>query len=98
MARPVFSRRQELWWTFRLSRFGIWLFARIQFHLRRWRCERCGSLRGVKSEGGRTAYHYEGPSNVFQDPNRSVGLCRHCAVEYHQHWDDMWQEYYSGRL
>lgn len=32
------------------------------------------------------------------DPNRMQLLCRTCAIMHHEYWDDMWQEYYSGRL
>jgi hypothetical protein len=25
-------------------------------------------------------------------------LCRDCAVEHHAYWDDMWADYYNGRM
>lgn len=64
-------------------------------------CERCGSLRGVEYESSRTAYHVdniEGRENTPADPNRQRRYCRDCAAEHHQHWDSMWDDYYSGLL
>lgn len=72
------------------------LFRWLSFKLRRIRCENCGSLRGVKLEPGRTAYHYTGPRNTLTDPNRARGYCRPCAEEYHAYWDSMWDDYYRS--
>lgn len=61
-------------------------------------CEHCGEFWGLKLEDSRTLYHFEGDWDDPQNPNRSVLLCRRCAVQHHEHWDEMWREYYSGRL
>lgn len=64
-------------------------------------CERCGSLWKVKPESSRTCYHVEGiegRENTPVDPNRDVRLCRPCAEEHHENWDQRWSEYYSGLL
>ena len=66
--------------------------------LRKFRCERCGSWRGVQWENSRTMYHYEGRWGSREDPNRDVALCRPCAEEHHECWDSMWADYNSGRL
>lgn len=34
----------------------------------------------------------------IQDPNAPIPLCRGCAIDHHQFWDDVWAEYYSGLL
>jgi hypothetical protein len=60
-----------------------------------WQCERCGIEEGLEFESGRTAYEWDGKG---EDPNRCVVLCRECAKEHHEHWDEMWEEYYRGRL
>lgn len=56
-------------------------------------CERCEETKGVKIEDSRTAYHWDGKGD---DPNRPLLLCRSCANEHHAHWDERWDEYYSG--
>jgi len=64
-------------------------------------CEHCGAVRGVELESSRTMYHWEnyhGREDTPADPNRRVRLCRDCAAEHHQHWDSMWDDYYSGLL
>ena len=58
-------------------------------------CARCGSREGIKLEDARTHYdHKEGEP----DPNADIPYCSPCAVEHHEHWDEMWAEYNSGRL
>lgn len=61
-------------------------------------CLRCGSTVGVEMESSRTQYHFEGEDNSPDDPNKDIPLCRPCAAEHHEYWDDMWREYYGGRL
>jgi hypothetical protein len=77
-------------------------------------CERCGTQEGVELEDSRTAYAYESPTawdriraedggltptpSVLEDPNKPVNLCRACAKEHHDYWDEMWREYYGGLL
>ena len=56
-------------------------------------CERCGATEGVEWECSRTAYDTSSrriePSGE-NDPNRDQALCRSCAKEHHEYWDDMW--------
>lgn len=42
-------------------------------------CYRCGGMIGVKHELAHTLY----------DHDAGVDLCRVCAEEYHQYWDDL---------
>lgn len=42
---------------------------------------------GVLWESSRTRYHWDGTG---EDPNRDQALCRECAVDHHEYWDDMW--------
>lgn len=78
------------WWAFKglLYRIQSWFWRK--FH----RCERCGA-RPAKVESSRTAYHWDGNG---EDPNRDPWLCAACAREHHTYWDEMWDEYYRGRL
>jgi len=68
-------------------------------------CVRCGTSEGVKLEDARTAYEQPSPDFFdhlvgvpLPDPNAPVLLCRSCAKEHHEFWDEMWADYYSGRL
>lgn len=56
-------------------------------------CEYCGESRHVKPESSRTMYHWDGEG---ENPNRDRILCEGCAVDHHEHWDEMWDSYYSG--
>ncbi len=58
-------------------------------------CECCGSMDGVEAEDSRTSYCWNGEG---EDPNRSVFLCRLCALVHHDFWDEQWDEYNRGRL
>jgi hypothetical protein len=60
-------------------------------------CERCGSAAGVSRGPRGCAYHYEGTEGDANDPNYA-NLCPPCWVEEREYWDEMWKEYYSGRL
>lgn len=54
-------------------------------------CERCGEVGlHVTKQPCRTAYA-EAASNV------SPMLCPACSEEYHDYWDNMWDEYNRGR-
>lgn len=59
------------------------------------RCESCGTDEGIELERSRTAY---APTEENPEPNQPMHLCRSCAADYHDYWDDMWAEYNSGRL
>jgi hypothetical protein len=61
----------------------------------RVRCEFCDWPFGVEAEDSRTLYEWDGEG---EDPNRSVKLCRVCAATHHAHWDDMWNEYWTGLI
>jgi hypothetical protein len=52
------------------------------------RCENCGSHIGVRREQCRTAY-------AEAHLNLSPFLCRKCADDYHDYWDNLWADYYS---
>jgi hypothetical protein len=46
----------------------------------------------VKLEDSCTAYHWDGKG---LDPNRPIALCRKCAVDHHEYWNEQWNEYYQ---
>jgi hypothetical protein len=72
---------------------------RAFFVYRLWpRCEHCGTIFGLKLEDSRTCYPTNCDPFDGKNPNRSQLLCRRCAEYHHEYWDDMWKEYYSGRL
>lgn len=50
----------------------------------------CGSAE-VSVVNCRTAY-------ADNKQNTSPTLCKDCAQEYNDHWDDMWAEYYGSRF
>ena len=54
-------------------------------------CERCGYLWGVTYEPCRTQY-------ADEKMNVEPKLCRSCAQEHHDYWDERWAEYYGGLL
>ena len=56
----------------------------------RLRCLICQHAEGVEMEDSRTAYHWEGDGD---DPNAAIPLCRACAEQHHEYWNDMWSEY-----
>ena len=58
-------------------------------------CDHCGKTEGVKIVGAMTAY-----SQIEGEPDRNhpTPYCPECAQEYEEHWQEMWDEYYSGRL
>lgn len=61
-------------------------------------CQRCGTLWGLKLAGSCTSYHWEGKEEDPDNPNAPVLLCPRCTEDHYDYWDDMWQEYYQGRL
>lgn len=54
-------------------------------------CDACGSIVGVKLEPCRTAY-------ADESQNVDYWFCRDCAIEYHTHWDEMWENYNNSRM
>ena len=77
-------------------------------------CEQCGRSEEVQLEDSRTCYVKPAPtwyerilskdegltptSEVGEDPNQPIWLCRDCAAEHHRFYDDQWKEFYSGLL
>ena len=59
------------------------------------KCGNCGELEGVEMEPSRTCYPWNGEG---KSPNADLALCRECAVDHHDHWDEMWADYYHGLL
>lgn len=59
------------------------------------KCANCGNTEGVAWESSRTMYPRK-PGEP--DPNAPVSLCRDCAAEHHEYWDERWEEYNRGRL
>ncbi len=59
------------------------------------RCANCCSFFGLKHESSRTLYPWDGTG---EDPNADLILCHRCAILHHEYWNDMWDEYNSGRL
>lgn len=67
------------------------------------KCEQCEATEGVELEGTRTAYaapRINGWTRLLlddeiadnsPDPNTGMWLCRDCAKEYHEYWDEMWE-------
>jgi len=62
------------------------------------RCLRCDTTEGVKMESSRTQYPFKGKVDDPENPNRDVPLCRVCAKEHHDHWDERWADYRAGLL
>lgn len=61
-------------------------------------CEHCQrNDTEIRWESSRTMYDWD-PKSGKPDPNRDSALCRECAVEHHDYWTDMWDEYNSGRF
>jgi hypothetical protein len=58
-------------------------------------CEVCGCPDGVELEGPCTAYPWDGEGS---NPNRRRQLCRPCAKEHYEFWDEMWRTEREGRL
>lgn len=50
-------------------------------------CEVCGCPDGVELESSCTAYEWDGKG---PNPNRQRQLCRPCAKEHYEFWDEMW--------
>ena len=67
-------------------------------------CLRCGSTVEVLMECSRTSYDTSRVRTRYErilepnppDPNAPIPLCRECAEDHHEYWDEMWSNYYSG--
>lgn len=73
------------------------------------KCEQCEATAGVEYEGSRTAYAVpsvnawqrlllddEGLTRELPDPNTGMWLCRDCAKDYQDYWDEMWENARQG--
>jgi len=49
----------------------------------------------VQWRSAMTQYHWDGKGD---DPNHPVLLCEDCAKEYHDYWQEMWDDYNASRL
>ena len=87
----------------RLKRSVRWI---AWFRYKLWpRCEYCGCLGGgLKLHSSGTAYYVPPEKYDYmaqhpeKDPNRDRLLCDFCAEDHYQYWNDMWSDYYAGRL
>ena len=61
-------------------------------------CEYCRRDRPAKWEDGRTFYSWNKDKDPLHDPNRSIFLCKYCALEYTESMTERWNDYYSGLL
>lgn len=73
-------------------------------------CLYCGGTEGVELESSRTCYEKprlsvweklllpEEGLDLGPDPNAPIPLCRPCAKEHHENWDDRWAELEAGYL
>jgi hypothetical protein len=59
---------------------------------------KCDNRDGVEWVDGRTFYQWNIDEDPDEDPNRDRFLCPGCAKEWNDYWDEMWNEYYYGRL
>ena len=50
----------------------------------------------VKFRNAMTAYHYTGPKDSLDDPNRRFVCCDGHYEEYVAHWRDMWSNVERG--
>jgi hypothetical protein len=73
-------------------------------------CERCKIAGpGVELEDSRTAYvrpRLDAWTRLLlddellgrpPDPNAPLWLCRDCAADHTEYWDEMWRDYYSSQ-
>lgn len=57
---------------------------------------RCDNRKDVKWTPARTFCSWNKGKEPSEDPNRDIFLCDTCEKNYHEHWDDMWNDYYVG--
>jgi len=58
----------------------------------------CNCTENVEWTSSRTHYSWDIDKYPLEDPNRPIFLCPTCAIEHHNHWDDMWGEYRASQL
>lgn len=61
------------------------------------RCEYCKSWTGLQLESSHTMYNFDGEWFDPKNPNRPVFLCRCCAEQHEEFWDEQWRDYYNSR-
>lgn len=78
-------------------------FIRYYFSVIFNRCEHapykkftCDCEGEVQWESGRSMYHTDKKPEAWNNPNRSVLLCRSHAEEWHANWDDLWDQVPRG--
>lgn len=59
---------------------------------------KCDNKDDVKWTPARTCYPWHIDKKPLEDPNRDIFLCDSCEIEYHEHWDEMWNDYRAGLL
>ena len=59
---------------------------------------KCGNRKDVKWTPSRTFYPWNIDKEPLENPNRNIFLCGECEIGYNEYWDEMWNEYYAGRL
>lgn len=78
-----------------IPRLRVWW--RLSSYLDPTKCEHCDRRGLWWPTPGMTAYHYEGPTNAPDDPNRWSFYCRRCAYDHDEYWRAMWDEYHASR-
>ena len=62
------------------------------------KCRCCGTYKRLKLAESCTQYTWDGKWFDPKNPNGPILLCPHCTEAHYEHWEDMWADYYSGRL
>ncbi|MHA1470839.1 MAG: hypothetical protein ACTSSP_09805, partial [Candidatus Asgardarchaeia archaeon] len=58
----------------------------------------CHGRENLSWVSSRTMYTWDVDKEPLEDPNRSYFLCPTCDSQYNEHWQERWDDYYSGRL
>jgi hypothetical protein len=69
-------------------------------------CIACNTTEGVRLEPSRTQYDTSYPRTRFErildpepeNPNIDIPLCRSCAEDHHEYWNQMWQMVRSNQM
>jgi hypothetical protein len=74
------------------------MMKQLEFHFDRLQtehvCEQC-SKKNARWVSAMTMYSWDGTGI---NPNRDLLFCDECEDEYCEFWQEMWNDYYSGRL